>query len=661
MQRCRDDNYKIKRLGQIFSGKRVGDLLVALLPDDPGIKSMIDPMAGRGDLLQAAYGRFSGAETIAGIDIDPEVTELCKKNLPDAQITQGDAFKSKNINLTHGWDLVITNPPYVRYQTLKSNPEVGLPDGSEIRKNLTEHIRHSMILDDDEKELYLDITKRYSGLSDMAVPSWILCASIVRQGGYMAMVVPETWLNRDYAVPIQYLLLRCFEILVVVRDAESAWFENAEVRTCLVIARRKKNEPLEKSLGKTVFLETGSAVIDGDSLVGRMQYDDKIGYEALNQVLSVKTAASGSGFTARIVPEPELFPGLMHELSTGAWIREDDRLDFVGNGLLPAEIGVLTGQCADLEYVSLSDLGWSVGQGLRTGANDFFYVQLISEEGLMPLVRTEGWYGRKIRIADGNLRKVLKKRSDVKGIVAGYDDLTKCIIYIQDQVRRKDCQRLSRAASEKYSVMDPELDGYISEGETYISPSHGKVFKELSAVKTNERQSEDGFDRFWYMLPPLRERHMPDLCMPRVCGGTPEVLFVNQREERRIVADANFITMWNPDPSARMRAFAILNSVWTKVFLEASGTAMGGGALKVEASHVRKLIFPRIESGKERELESLGERIVREKSISRELQDQIDAAVLSPFGDEVGAVLKRQLDHLLEKKLRERSGRSNQK
>ena len=201
MQHYKGEALKIKRYGQVFSGKRIGDLLVSMLPQNIAVKTIIDPMVGQGDLLQAAYSKYPQADVVLGIDIDEDVIEMCNNIIPEARILIKDAFKSEEINIAGGWDLVITNPPYVRYQTLKSNSEIGLPNGKELRKNLINHIQRSTLLDDREKHLYFDIAKKYSGLSDMAVPSWILCASIVRQGGYMAMVVPETWLSRDNAWP----------------------------------------------------------------------------------------------------------------------------------------------------------------------------------------------------------------------------------------------------------------------------------------------------------------------------------------------------------------------------------------------------------------------------------------------------------------------------
>ena len=46
-----EDRYHKKRFGQYFSGSRVAELLVSLLPDSAGITSIVDPMAGKGDLL----------------------------------------------------------------------------------------------------------------------------------------------------------------------------------------------------------------------------------------------------------------------------------------------------------------------------------------------------------------------------------------------------------------------------------------------------------------------------------------------------------------------------------------------------------------------------------------------------------------------------------
>lgn len=660
MQHHKDEDLKIKRYGQVFSGKLVGDLLVSMLPANLAIRTIIDPMAGQGDLLQSACAKYPKADVILGIDIDADVIEKCNSIIPEARIFIEDAFKSEEVDIADGWDLVITNPPYIRYQTLKRNPEIGLPDGKELRESLIRHIQRSKLLNDRERHLYLEIAKNYSGLSDMAVPSWILCASIVKQGGYMAMVVPETWLSREYALPIHYLLLRCFEIIAVARDVESAWFENAEIRTCLVICKRKENEPIENSYSDTVFLEINSGIMNQDSLVGNMKYNGSVGYEALNQIISIKATFSSEGFSSRIIPALELFPGLIRRISKKNWICDEDKVKVEDFTYLPNEMRAIVGKGNEVGYDSLETLGWSVGQGLRTGANDFFYAQLLSES-IMFVVQTESWYNRKITLSPDNVRKAFKKRADVSGLVVNYDDLERCIFYIQHQIRQVDYRRLSHKTAANYTLMDSDLEDYITQGEKYISPLRKRNFKELSAVITNEKKIGDEFERFWYMLPPLKERHMPNLCISRVCGKSPEAIFINQISGKEIVVDANFITLWNPDYHAQLTAFALLNSTWAKLFLEVTGTIMGGGALKVEASHVRKIVFPKIGEEKKRELESIGKTILKNKNVNRKLQKQIDEIVTSPFGEENRVFVSNQLEELLIRKIWERTGRKYDK
>ena len=656
MQRYKDEAIKIKRYGQVFSGKQVGSLLVSMLPKNTAVQSIIDPMVGHGDLLQAACLEYPKAKLVLGIDIDEDVKDRCNITIPEAKILIKDAFKSEEIDIKDGWDLVITNPPYIRYQTLKKNPEIGLPDGKELRDSLLKHIQQSSLLDDKEKQLYLEITKRYSGLSDMAVPSWILCASIVKKGGYMAMVVPETWLSRDYALPIHYLLLRCFEIVAIARDVESAWFENAEIRTCLVVCKRKGNEPIEDSYSETVCLELGSRLMDAESLVGSMQHESNYGHEAINRIIYTKAICSFEGFSSRIVPAIELFPGLIAKINEQNWVYKEDKLVVEDIALLPNEIREIVCKNGGVEFDSLGDMGWSIGQGLRTGANDFFYARLISEN-TMSVVKTEPWHGKEIVVSSDNIKKALKKRADVNGLVVSYEDIDKCILYIQHQVRREDYKKLSNKMVGYYSIMASDLDDYITQGERYVSPSHKRAFKELSAVITNEKKIGDEYERFWYMLPLLKERHVPDLCISRVCGESPETLFVNQQSGNEIIVDANFITLWNPNHNDQVLGFALLNSTWAKLFLEVTGTVMGGGALKLEASHVRKMIFPKIRDEMKLELEIIGKEIIESKRISKKLQNQIDDIVATSFGEKNKDAMRDQLEKLLTRKIQERTGR----
>ena len=196
-----------KRFGQYFSGKTVADMLFSLLPEKHEWVNVVDPMAGIGDMLVAVRENAKKYSEMFGVEIDEEVSRKCAEHVPEARVIHGDAFTTGDIVTPEGFDLVITNPPYVRYQLQGGNDEV-MPSAQEIRENLIVQIGRISYLSDEEKALFLRLAKNYSGHSDMAVPAWLLCAALVKKGGYLAMVVPETWLSRDYAAPIQYLLLK---------------------------------------------------------------------------------------------------------------------------------------------------------------------------------------------------------------------------------------------------------------------------------------------------------------------------------------------------------------------------------------------------------------------------------------------------------------------
>jgi hypothetical protein len=77
---------------------------------------------------------------------------------------------------------------------------------------------------------------------------------------------------------------------------------------------------------------------------------------------------------------------------------------------------------------------------------------------------------------------------------------------------------------------------------------------------------------------------------------------------REAVVDANFVTFW-PEEEASVDAealLAMLNSTWCITVLELIGTVLGGGALKVEAAHMRRLPIPVLPPGTWSDLSRLG-------------------------------------------------------
>ena len=147
-----------KRLGQFFTGVPLGKLLahLALRPD---IRTVLDPMVGHGDLLdathEAAAERGISIARLDGIEIDKVTADTCrdrlaalipKESAPYYSIVAADAFDPATLNAlpVSSYDLVITNPPYVRYQTRSAND----PDTDSVRAGLEQIVdSHHMGVD----------------------------------------------------------------------------------------------------------------------------------------------------------------------------------------------------------------------------------------------------------------------------------------------------------------------------------------------------------------------------------------------------------------------------------------------------------------------------------------------------------------------------------
>lgn len=645
-----------KRFGQYFSGDKVAALLSLLLPQGLQYCSIIDPMAGKGDLLNAVASKALQSAHILGVEIDEPVAAACQKRLPQATIICEDAFRSKAIVTEKGWDLVITNPPYVRYQ-LQNDDNSVMPTGNSIRNNLFALLNQLPYLDAEEKQLLLQIAQNYSGLSDMAVPSWILCAALVKVDGVLAMVVPETWLNREYAKPIQYLLLKTFDVLAIARDVNACWFDNALVRTCLLVAKKKEIVPVSEVIDeKTLFIDLGAELVGEHSLIDHLAWNGLAGKNALTNLLVSKSNTTRNGFSVESRKTMSLFPYIFSAQRMPKWILSKDFQRSNNATQLPLELGNILNNASEQTYITLEDLGVHCGQGLRTGANEFFYFKIIGKTDEEYSLRTGKWFGggKIIDVSQKYIIRCVQNRRQVTGLAVNPQTVETGVLYLQDYIRSQDFTVCIHNAAGQYQELPSTLSEYISAAEKYKNPK-GISFREYSAVKPNEKKINSQYERFWYMLPQFAPRHLPNLCITRVISTAADCVYVPQSKENPIAVDANFVTLWGSSEETIKICLALLNSTWSRCYLELLCTVMGGGALKIEASHVRKLLFPKFNRYQLQQLSEYGIMIAEGQKISPELRDAIDATILESFTDAGGLLMK--IKALLRKKLNERGAK----
>ncbi len=647
-----------KLLGQFFTGLPLGKLL-AHLALSPDTRTILDPMAGHGDLLdaswEAAEERGITLDRLDGIEIDAPIAAHCQHRLaqivgehetPRYHILTSSAFDraAQRFLLKDGYDLLITNPPYVRYQTRNA----GASKGEQFRVEL-EAIADSRLSGAD-KSVWQALIEGYSGLADLSIPSWLLSGLLVRPGGRLALVVPATWRSRDYADVIRYLMLRCFTLDYVVEDTQPGWFSNVLVRTHLIFARRLTTEevaiPLRDRTGfPTVqWLQVSPDAANYGSLVGAA-FGEEQPEAALAAWLHGNSEDWHRGIERHSFNLQQEWAILESRIRSKRWFR---RLEGPGTGLPlfamwhpspdPSLPNALQGIIPDEALGSLcmlKEAGIHVGQGLRTGCNQFFYVTVCGQDddGMVRVRASSLFDNREFCVPAGALLPVLRRQSEIHIMQTGQLppgrvlDLRGWVLQEDAQIVMTAAPVYNRSGEAMPSIMPSELSTFVrlagqtsQEGNTNV-----KRIPDLSAVRTNIRTPRNGdtTPRFWYMLPDFAPRHLPAVFVPRVNHSRP---FAEANLDPPILVDANFSTFWSSEETwTRFALKAMLNSTWCFALAEALGTPLGGGALKLEASHFRQMPIPKLSATARAELDAAGRELTTNATSA---QSRVDVIML---------------------------------
>lgn len=626
-----NDEITKKKLGQYFTDPNIVDFLL-ILTDIKEADKVIDPMAGIGNMLEPLLKNGHDPYKLYGIEIDPKAGGFCKERLGLQNFVIDNAFNKSSYSkfdsiCEDGCDLVITNPPYVRYQSMLRTEEdnMNLPNAKEIRKNLLETLDSLKFMDLIDNKDYKIMINAYSGLSDLAVPAWILCTALLKVGGKLAIVVPDTWLNREYAAIVQYILLKWFEIEYIVEDVNRVWFSDAQVKTNLIVARRI---PRNNSIYSTEKYEYHHIEVHG-SKNQKLGFDlSTIDNKCLKSVLKSGKTSEIQNLKCEIRSIDHMVSSFLANCKTDWLDRIEGRENDYEFTPIPYELTKLLKTHEKIKTVDLENLGISVGQGLRTGANKFFYFTSIETDNDYEIIQSDNYFGAKmIRIPSKFLYKVIRKQSELTDClyITG-DDVKGRVLYIQDAITKSDMIDTDSKYTCNYSVLNDEIGDFIEAASLYPANENNpnKFIPQLSAVKPNVRFEEKNnrrIKRYWYMLPRFTKRHLPDFFIPRINSDSPNVYLVKDVE---IAIDANFSTLWIDEKHKeyKLAYFAILNSYWVKAYLESIATVMGGGALKVEASHIKKIRIPLLNKIELEKLTVYGSRLSEAKE-QKEILDII--------------------------------------
>lgn len=582
-----------KLLGQYFSGKRIAEALFDLLGKPTG-KTIIDPMCGQADLLVP----FQKQNYINGIELDKEAFNKAIRFVDKDNIIYGNAFDENTLYklAVNGYDIVITNPPFIRRENYKK--AIDIIDGSlpidVICQNLGKFTKKTKTLNNEQKDKICAYLNSASGLTDIASFSIILCMVLTKVEGYLALVVPDTWIGREYSVPVVELLKELFAIEFIVNDINSVWFEGiAQVKTSLVIAKRTDTSNAQNNI----------TIIDA--------FKGSLSKESIFSFL-----CKGRSIRDFVNTQPMGIPDICE-------IQRISQNDFAIKSGIDAT-SKLKAFCNDASrFTNFESYGISCGQGFRSGANACF---VFDKNGNEYVSRIGCLYGESLGeyfVPVIQNQKVLGNTYSINS-----DENLSVLLCINNRhACSSDICTIDGPLRESYIPVPHDLEEYLSKAKLY--EIKGKPVPKMSAVKTNARRTANDV-RFWYHFPDFTPRHRGQIFIPRVNGSA----VIARLNSNNYIVDANFITFWN-DKSDNISEWllAFLNSTWFSIMCEEYGIVMGGGALKLDAVQLKKMPIPILDKKDLKKLSTLGEELKLckiEKSDS--IISKIDKVILGKIG-----------------------------
>ena len=199
---------------------------------------VLEPSCGDGIFLSAVLDRFValGArpssrmlKNLLGIEIIPEEAERARQRLFDQfgsnaknVVQTGDFFDMWQQSHKQTFDVVVGNPPFIRYQ------------------NFPEPYRSRAM------DIMMELGLKPNRLTNIWVPFVVASIASLRPGGRLALVLPAELLQVSYATQLRSFLIDHFKRINIVACNE-LFFDNAEQEVVLLLADGAISVPSNKT------------------------------------------------------------------------------------------------------------------------------------------------------------------------------------------------------------------------------------------------------------------------------------------------------------------------------------------------------------------------------------------------------------------------------
>jgi len=280
-----------------------------------------------------------------------------------------------------GFDIVIGNPPYLRQE------DIAPPNSIKGTVTREEKDRYKKMLKESIKSRYpknkaisriLDL----SGRSDLYIYFYFVGLSLLNPNGIFSFITSNSWLDVDYGKNLQEFLVKYVPIIGIYDNEKKRSFEHADVNTVIVLFRapRINKNPTEyaaeNNIAKFVmFKKPFEDVITADNLK-RIDNMTLMKNENFKKYPEEGLFEQDADFRALALRQSYLYKeGL--DKTDGKEIYIGDK--WGGKYLRAPDIYFTILEKGKGKLVKLGDIA-EIRRGFTTGANDFFYVEDVTDE-----------------------------------------------------------------------------------------------------------------------------------------------------------------------------------------------------------------------------------------------------------------------------------------
>ena len=635
-------NFEQNEKGQHFTNTDEVDIVNAFCINK-NTKNVIDTACGAGAFLirantllkyyQPELKHNEILKSIWGIDIAAFPSFLAKLNLTIQGLNNNTQYP--NIVNRNFSELTIKSKPKLpKFDACIGNPP---------------YIRQELIND---KKKWADIVKKEYGIKnlnkqcDLYVYYLMHTASFLKEGGRLGYVIASSWLDVSYGKDFQKFLLDHFKIIAIIDAQNTRSFRTASVNTIILIIE-KCSDQKEREKNNIKFVRINS---DYEEIIGQINDNDR--FSKLNGFVqsiekSLNISKTKNYFISSInQKELEQQSTIKNKYKNGHWGAKFLRAPEIYNQLISKSGNKL---------VPLKDI-CEVKYGIKTGANDFFY---LIDETLKALALDDKSYFARFKNKKENHQKFWKsnawcyskldhqyhiiERKHVKPLLKSQREIQGLTIQTKELKYKVLDIKVNR---NKLKESNSELYNYIEIGES----AKYKINKRATCI--GRISSNGGSD--WYNLG--KNIVIGDFIIPSKIGE--KFRLIDNRKAKIYCDKVSYNICIKPEYQRYSDIlFAILNSTVFRYFIDLFSRQLTGSQTlsDVDVNIVQDTLIPHpnylLDKKKELDdiMKSMNSR--KQESIFKEMnfedRKQLDTLILSAIGfgkKEVKQIRKKAIE-----------------